>query len=268
MWESMDKKRVEFDSKKRFSSRVDNYIKFRPRYPHRIVSFLETENILKKDSKDLLLADIGSGTGILSELFLKNGYIVYGIEPNIEMRSAAEMLLKNYPNFHSIDGSAESSNMEDMSIDIITIGQAFHWFDQNKARREFLRILKPGGFVIIIWNRRKRSGSKFLEAYEDLLLKFGTDYKKISNIHIDFEGFYGTGKNFKTFKRKIFDNHQYLDYPGLKGRLLSTSYTPLGDHPNYNNMITELERVFNENNQNEVVKFDYETEVYYGQLYD
>jgi ubiquinone/menaquinone biosynthesis C-methylase UbiE len=261
----MDKKRFEIDPKQRFSSRVDNYIKFRPTYPDRIVSFLETEKILHKGSK---IADIGSGTGILSEIFLGNGNLVYGIEPNTEMRNAAEKLLKKYPNFHSIEGSAEATNIAEDSIDIITVGQAFHWFDHKKARKEFLKILKPEGFVVIIWNNRKRSGSKFLEAYENLLLIYGTDYKKVRNIQIDFGKFYGSEKQSQGYKRKIFDNYQTLDYPGLKGRLLSSSYTPLEDHPKFNNMITELEKIFKENNHNGVIKFEYETEVYYGQLYD
>jgi ubiquinone/menaquinone biosynthesis C-methylase UbiE len=123
----MVKKRFEIDPKRRFSSRVDNYSKFRPRYPQINISFLETEKILNKDSK---IADIASGTDILSELFLKIGNIVYGIEPNIDMRNTAECLLKKYSTFKSINGSAEATNMTEINIDIITIGQAFHWFDK------------------------------------------------------------------------------------------------------------------------------------------
>ena len=253
------------EPKKRFSSRADNYSKFRPSYPENIISFLQSEEVLNKDS---IIADIGSGTGILSELFLKNGNIVFGIEPNIDMRSTAEINLKNYQNFHSIDGSAESTNLEENSLNIVTVGQAFHWFEQAKARKEFKRILKLDGYVVIIWNNRKRSGSRFLEQYEDLLLTYGTDYKKISNIDIDFEQFYGIGKISEVYIREIFENYQYLDYTGLKGRLLSTSYAPLSGHPNYNNMITELKKIFEENNQNGLIRFDYETEVYYGQLYE
>ena len=261
----MNKKRLELNSKTRFSSRVENYKKFRPGYPEAIISFLEAKKILDENS---IIADIGSGTGILSELFLKNGNIVYGIEPNFDMRSAAERMLNEYSAFISIDGSAEFTTMKDHSVDIITVGQAFHWFDHEKTRKEFLRILKPQGFVVIIWNNRKRSGSTFLEAYEDLLLTYGTDYRKIRNIQIDFEKFYGTKKISQGYKREIFDNYQSLDYPGLKGRLLSSSYTPLDDHLNFNNMITELEKIFNDNNQNGVITFEYETEIYYGQLYD
>jgi ubiquinone/menaquinone biosynthesis C-methylase UbiE len=261
----MNKKSFDIDPKKRFSSRVGNYSNFRPGYPQAIIAFLKAEKILQKNS---IIADIGSGTGILSELFLKNGNIVYGIEPNIDMRNAAELFLKEYPEFHSIDGSAESTNLKENVVDIITVGQAFHWFDQRKARKEFKRILKPDGFVVIIWNNRKRTGSKFLEAYEELLLKYGTDYKKISKISIDFDKFYGIGKDSESYKKKQFVNYQLLDYPGLKGRLLSSSYTPLDNHPNYVNMIIELEKIFKENNRDGLIRFDYETEVYYGQLYD
>ena len=253
------------EPKKQFSSRADNYSKFRPSYPEDIISFLESEKVLSKDS---IIADIGSGTGILSELFLKNGNFVFGIEPNIDMRNAAELNLRKFQKFHSIDGSAEYTNMEEDSINIVTVGQAFHWFDQIKARKEFRRILKPEGFVVIIWNNRKRPGSKFLEAYEDLLLTYGTDYREISDIQIDFEKFYGIGKNSEGYIREVFGNYQLLNYPGLKGRLLSTSYAPLDDHPNYNRMITDLEQIFKINNQKGLVRFDYETEVYYGRLYE
>ncbi len=260
----MDRKRFEMEPKKRFSSRVDNYSKFRPSYPETIISFLESEKILYKDS---IIADIGSGTGILSELFLKNGNSVFGVEPNFDMRNAAELNLKEYEDFHSIDGSAECTTMEENTIDIITAGQSFHWFDQIKARKEFKRILGPEDYVVIVWNNRKRIGIKFLEQYEDLLVKFGTDYKIISDLQIDFEKFYGIGKNSEGVKREVFNNYQHLDYAGLKGRLLSTSYAPLDDHPNYNKMINDLEIIFQENNQNGLVRFDYETEVYYGRLY-
>ncbi|MFX1268184.1 MAG: class I SAM-dependent methyltransferase, partial [Promethearchaeota archaeon] len=170
----MPKKKFILDPKKRFSSRVENYIKFRPNYPSEIIKFLKEKKILIKDS---IIADIGSGTGILSEIFLKNGNVVYGIEPNADMRNAAEKLLENYSDFITVDGSAESTNLKGKSIDIITVGQAFHWFDIKQTQKEFRRILKEGGYVILIWNNRKKSDSGFSTEYEKFITKYGKDYK-------------------------------------------------------------------------------------------
>ncbi len=128
------------DSKKRFSSRVENYIKYRPSYPLGIIDFLKNERVLEKKS---IIADIGSGTGKLTKIFLKKRKKVYGVEPNGEMRHAAERLLKKYPNFVSINGSAEKTSLDNESVDVIIVGQAFHWFNINEAKSEFLRILKP-----------------------------------------------------------------------------------------------------------------------------
>ena len=250
----------EFNSKNRFSSRVENYIKYRPKYPQKIISFLENSDILLQES---VIADVGSGTGILSEIFLKNGNKVYGIEPNTEMRLAAERLLEKYPNFVSIDGSAEETGLKKNSIDIIIAGQAFHWFDQEKAKREFLRVLKPTGYVTLIWNRRKKSGTRFLVDYENVLLTYGIEYKKISNIKPKFDEFFGSET---AFKRVVFENYQELNYSSLEGRLLSSSYAPLKDHPNHEPMVKSLKDIYQQNQKNDMVILEYDTEVYYGQL--
>ena len=146
----------------RFSNRVENYVKYRPNYPKKIISFLEKEIGLSSSS---IIADIGSGTGISSEMFLKNGNIVYGVEPNKEMREAAERLLAEHPNFKSINGTAEDTTLAANSIDILSAGQAFHWFDVIKTEIEFKRILKNGGWVVLVWNERETNSSLFLKAY-------------------------------------------------------------------------------------------------------
>ena len=250
----------DLNSKNRFSSRVENYLKYRPKYPKEVISFLKKNEILSNSS---VIADIGSGTGILSELFLKNGNKVYGVEPNNEMRLAAERLLESYSNFMSIDGSAEYTGLKKSSIDLIIAGQAFHWFDQEKAKKEFLNILKPEGHVILIWNRRKKTGSEFLVDYENLLLTYGVEYNKIHNIKLNFNEFYGSER---VFKRVLFENYQELDYPGLEGRVLSSSYAPLKDHPNHEAMIRTLKQIFQHYQHKNKVLLEYETEVYYGQL--
>ncbi|UCD00954.1 MAG: class I SAM-dependent methyltransferase [Promethearchaeota archaeon] len=256
-------KKFKQDPKKRFSSRVERYIKYRPNYPPEIIKFLKEKKILSVNS---VIADIGSGTGILSELFLKGGNLVYGVEPNIDMRNAGEKLLSKYSNFISIDGSAESTALDPNSIDIITVGQAFHWFNLEKARLEFLRILKPGGWVILIWNRRKMHANEFLKEYEKFLLKYGTDYKAIEKRKLDFDNFFRGNKSEKKYKKAKFDNYQIFDYNGLKGRLLSTSYIPLDENPKYSKMLLDLKQIFEMHQEKGLIRFEYDTEVFYGQL--
>ena len=154
------------DSKQRFSNRVADYIRYRPGYPSAVRDVLRSECGLKSGH---VIADIGSGTGFLSELFLKNGNRVFGVEPNEAMRQAGEEYLASYDGFASVEGSAESTTLDDASVDFVTTGQAFHWFDQTAARSEFTRILKPSGWVVVIWNERLTDTTAFLRDYETLL---------------------------------------------------------------------------------------------------
>lgn len=248
-------------STERFSSRVENYIKYRPHYPPEIITHLENECGLNKAS---IIADVGSGTGISSELFLKFGCPVFGIEPNCEMRNAAENLLRNYPNFKSIEGTAESTGLENESVDFITAGQAFHWFDRKKARGEFKRILKPDGWVVLIWNDRQIDSTPFLKSYEELLLTHGTDYVQVNHRQIEdssIESFFAPNPIQKT----VFPNEQRFDYEGLKGRLLSSSYTPESG-PKFDAMLKELERIFRLHQERGQIVFKYDTLVFYGRL--
>lgn len=256
-------KKFKQDPKKRFSSRVEKYIKYRPGYPPEIIELLKEKKIYSANS---VIADIGSGTGILSEFFLKEGNLVYGVEPNIDMRNAAEKLLSKYLKFISIDGSAESTTLDPNNIDIITAGQAFHWFNLEKARLEFLRILKPEGWVVLIWNRRKKHTNEFLKEHEKFLLKYGTDYKAIEKSKLDFDKFFRGNKSDKIYERARFDNYQIFDYNGLKGRLLSTSYIPLDESPKYNKMLLDLKQLFKKYQKDGLIRFEYDTEVFYGQL--
>jgi len=252
----MGTKRYLEDPKKRFSSRVENYIKYRPNYPQEIIDFLKEKGILLKDS---IIVDIGSGTGILSEMFLKEGNTVYGVEPNLDMRKAGEKLLEKYRNFTSIEGSAESTGLEDKSVDIIAVGQAFHWFNLEQAKMEFKRILRPEGTVIIVWNNRRKSGNTFSGDYEKLMRKYGTDYNLVRKSETKIEDFF-------IYKKKMFYNYQKLDHSGLKGRFLSASYIPLEKGPKFNEMIRELKKVFKENQKNGFIILEYDTEVNYGVL--
>jgi ubiquinone/menaquinone biosynthesis C-methylase UbiE len=249
------------DSIKRFSTRVENYARYRPGYPREILSLLESECGLARSS---IIADIGSGTGILSELFLKNGNRVIGVEPNGAMRAAAERLLKGYRHFVSIDGTAESTTLEPKSVNFITAAQAFHWFDRNRARREFSRVLASGGWVVLIWNERRLESTPFLRACEALLLKYGTDYRQVrhENVTETLAEFFAPA----TFKLKSCENIQELDFEGLKGRVFSASYTPERGAANFDLMLANLREIFQENARNGVVAFEYDTRVFYGRL--
>jgi ubiquinone/menaquinone biosynthesis C-methylase UbiE len=210
-----------------------------------------------------VIADIASGTGIFTHLLLENGNHVFGVEPNLEMRSAAEQLLAGFANFTSIAATAEATTLPENSVDFITAAQAAHWFDLDKAGREFVRILKPAGWAVLLWNERRTNSTPFLRAYEQLLLTYGTDYREVRQQRITgrLEAFFG-----RSFQAKVFENHQEFDYEGLRGRLLSSSYVPQSGHPSYSAMLEDLRRLFDQHAANGTVIMAYETQVYYGQL--
>jgi SAM-dependent methyltransferase len=250
------------DPTTRFSSRVSDYAKYRPGYPSAVVSMLEAECGLTPESE---VADVGSGTGLLAELFLRHGNRVSGVEPNREMREAGEQLLAAYPNFVSVAGRAEETTLDDASVDFVVAGQAFHWFDPTGARREFARILRPEGWVVIVWNDRRTAGTPFLEDYERLLLEYGTDYKEVSVKYAEESSLAALFAPAAPLRR-TFDNEQVFDFDGLKGRLASASYTPQPGHPNFEPMIRELEALFRRHERAGRVVVTYDTKVFYGRL--
>lgn len=248
-------------SVERFTSRVETYAKYRPGYPVEIVDLLKRECGLTSES---IIADVGSGTGKLSEIFLANGNLVLGVEPNAAMRAVAEALFHDEPRFRSVEGTAEATTLAEASVDLITAGQAFHWFDPVKTRDEWVRILKPGGWAALIWNERLLQSTPFLNDYEQLMLEFGTDYKEVrhENAAAIIEGFFEPDE----FTAKSFSNTQVFDREGLHGRVRSSSYTPEPDHPNFAPMMQRLDAIFDKHQKNGYVNFDYETRVFYGQL--
>lgn len=243
----------------RFSDRVENYVRYRPGYPREIVVLLENEHGLTVDSS---VADLGSGTGISADLFLQAGCTVHAVEPNREMREAAERLLSHHAKFHSVAGSAEATTLPDQCVDFVIAAQAFHWFDALAVRKECDRLLKPGGWVVLIWNERQLDATPFLRAYENLLLKFSTDYATVRHENID------TGKLAQFFVgpyvTHTFANAQHFDFDGLKGRLLSSSYAPAKGHPRHEPMLDGLRRIFDKHQQDGSVTFSYDTKVHAG----
>jgi SAM-dependent methyltransferase len=250
------------DPKNRFSNRVADYLRYRPHYPEGVLDFLRSQSHLRSAHR---IADIGSGTGFLSELFLKNGNPVFGVEPNHEMREAGEQYLADYPRFTSIDGSAEATTLPASSVDFVTVGQAFHWFKPQPTRGEFARILRPDGRVAIVWNDRTLSTTGFAVSYEDLLVRFGTDYSRVRDSYPqtkDIRAFFGHEK----FLTHALPNFQHFDLESLRGRLRSSSYVPTEGHPNFAPMMSALDDLFAAHQQEGRVLMEFSTWVHAGQL--
>ena len=288
-------------SKQRFASTVDYYIKFRPSYPKDVLSILGDSYGLVSNST---IADIGSGTGIFTRLILENSSAstVWGVEPNDSMRKSAEDYLRTAVNtqqfghFVSINGSSESTGLPDHSVDLITAAQAFHWFDPKIFRTEALRILRRPGigancsWIALLWNMRQTERSDFMRAYDKLLRDYGTDYTRVRAENIVDEAiinFFRSDSNSNTptseltgsqrypFTRLLPHLHLYrlpnpvtMDWPFLRGRLLSTSYIPRaeGDPERYASMVQRAEQVFHVHARDGRVVFEADTLLYVGQL--
>lgn len=250
------------DATKRFSNRVADYVRYRPGYPPGVRDLLRAECGLRPGH---VVADIGSGTGFLSELFLRNGNRVFGVEPNQAMREAGEEYLASYDGFTSVNGSAEATTLEPASVDFVTAGQAFHWFDRDAARREFQRILKLDGWLVVVWNERLVEASSFVREYENLLRNFGTDYERVKENYpteVHMREFFSPNQ----YRASQLPNSQEFDFEGLAGRLRSSSFIPAPDAPNFAPMMAELRRIFDANHKDGRVRLEYSTHVYFGRL--
>jgi SAM-dependent methyltransferase len=250
------------NSTHRFSDRVENYILSRPSYPPQVLETLRQECGLTPTS---VVADVACGTGIFTRLLLENGNRVFGVEPNLDMREAANRLLASDPNFAgATDGVAEATSLPDRSVQFVTAAQAAHWFNLPEARREFVRILKPGGWIVLIWNQRLTDSTPFLRGYERLLKTFATDYEKVRHEHTTdgIASFFAP----EPYRLREFPMHQDFTYDALERRLLSSSYVPLEGHGNYTPMITELRNLFAAHQAEGHVRLDYTTRMYYAQV--
>jgi len=245
----------------RFSDRVENYVRYRPGYPAEVLDLLRVECGLRPSH---VVADVASGTGVFSRLLLENGNSVFAVEPNAEMREMGAHQLDGYDHLVSVAGTAEETTLGAASVDFVTAAQAAHWFDLPLARAEFARILKPGGWCVLIWNERRTSNTPFLREYEQLLLTYGTDYKEVRHERTTaiIQEFFAPASH----QEQVFDLRRQFDYEGTAGRLLSSSYAPLEGHPSHAPMMEELQRIFRAHATDNVVEFEYNTRVYYGKL--
>lgn len=249
-------------STERFGDRVESYRRHRPRYPRAVLDLLARECGLVRETE---IADIAAGTGLLTEIFLAHGNSVVAMEPNASMRRACAALTAQYPQLRCIDGTAESTGIPAHSVDMVTVGQAMHWFDLGRAHTEFLRILRPGGWCVVVDNQRRMHGGPFPDGYERILQKFGLDYEQVRNRYLRSEQlaqFFGQA----SLHRATLPNVQMFDLAGLTGRILSSSYMPQEGHPRYAAMVAEIEALFLRCAEGGHVRMEYECVVVYGQL--
>lgn len=246
----------------RFSNRVENYVRYRPSYPRDILPFLEINCHLLPNQT---IADIGSGTGLLTQLFLDHGNSVYAVEPNAAMRNAAEQRLSTYANFTSIAGRAEEIPLAADSVDFVTAGQAFHWFEPQPTRRAFQRILKANGWIVLIWNQRLET-TPLQRDYGQILSAYAPEYAAVN--HRNFSGIESLADFLSpgAFHLAEFENAQSFDFAGLQGRLMSSSYAPTPDQPEYAPLMQALQRIFDRYAVSGRVQFDYVTQLYYAQV--
>jgi SAM-dependent methyltransferase len=249
------------DPTQRFSNRVEDYARYRPGYPPQVLETLRRDCGLTPAA---VIADIGCGTGILSRLFCRGGNQVYGVEPNALMLDEASKSLREYPNFVPVLGQAETTTLKAGLVDFVAAAQSFHWFDPAVTRREFARILKPGGWVVLLWNERRMDATPFMVAYEQFLVRFGVDYHKVKPLwnKNSLPEFFGAS----GFRKAVFENVQVLDRGGLTGRILSASYMPHREHPSFPPMLGAIDNLFDDYQKDGQVRLEQETVMFYGLL--
>ena len=250
-------------STERFSNRVADYARCRPGYPAALGDWLVRHCGLKPGDA---AADIGCGTGLFTRELLRRGLRVHGVEPNGPMREAGAQALAEFgAAFSAHDGSGEATGLPDACVRLACAAQAFHWFDPVAARREFARILVPGGHAALIWNVRGED-SPFLRGYDALLQKHAPEYAKSgipaqANLDTITPFFAPAG-----FEQRNFDYAQHFDYDGLRGRLLSSSYAPAAGTPGHEPMLDDLRKLFDEHQHDGLVEFAYQTRAFVGVL--
>ena len=247
------------DSTKRFTDRVEDYARYRPSYPDAAIDYLKT--LCPPPGP---VVDVGFGTGLFTERLLLAGYIVTGLEPNRAMLEVGDAAMRRYENFASMPGTAERLPVAAGSFGMIVAAQSFHWFDPEPTRKAFARALRPGGWVSLIWNNRETDTTPFLVGYEAALNKYCPDYAKISATHAaeqEIEAFFAPDEVTK----RSFPNHQELDWDGVRGRMMSSSYVPKSG-PSHDALLGEVETLFQQEAKAGTVEVRYQTVLFSGQL--
>lgn len=258
----MASERAAHDPTERFGDRVADYARYRPGYPAAVTACLRERNWLWPGA---VVADIGAGTGISSALFLDAGCCVQAVEPNAPMRAAAKRLLGHRVRFQAIDGCAEATTLAADSIDLIAAGTAFHWFDTAATRIEFARILRVRGHVVLFWNLRRHDG--FMHEYQAVLSAHCPGYGEVESgrraDETSIRAFFGAG----FLETVAFANAQRLDFDGLLGRVLSSSYAPKPGAAAYAALHAALRGLFDRSAIDGRVTLDYDTRLYVGRMH-
>jgi len=249
------------DARSLFNGKASIYSRYRPDYPKDLLKMLEKETGF---NRNWIVADIGSGTGIMSRLFLENGNHVYCIEPNDDMRSESIKLTSSFLKCKVLKGTAENTGLDTDSIDIIVAGQSFHWFDPVAAKKEMTRVLKPGGFAALIWNNRSERENSLSKEYDYICSKYSHNYQGTGNSRIESDTFITFFHN--GFKKFETPNYQKLNLDGILGRYFSTSYALQPQDPEYGDAVESLKKLFRKFEKNGYATMEYETQIFLGQL--
>ena len=249
------------DSNEPLSARVENYVRYRPGYPRGVLDLLRAGCSF---APRWVVADLGSGSGNLTRLFLENGHAVFAIEPHPQMRAAGERLLRSHPGFVSVAGSAENTSLAEGSVDLVVAGQAFHCFDPVGCKRECRRIVRAPHRVALVWNVFRVAASPLLASYERLLQRYALDPAAGTLRVVAPDDVLAAFFAPEGYEHASLPNAQVFDFAGLQGRLLSVASLPELGHPAYAAMLAELRSVFDAHQSEGHVTFTYDTVVYYG----
>lgn len=244
-----------------FTGRSGSYARYRPDYPAELVRTLKDKHGLTPDS---VVADMGCGPGILSRLFLENGNHVFCVDPNDDMLQMAEKYLSAFTGASFLKGFAEKTSLGSGSVDFITAGQAFHWFEPAGTRAEFRRILRDGGQVVLVWNERDSTPGTFNQAYDAICRKYSPAYHKSGSLAFedyDPRNFFNPGLNLYSFS-----NPRKMDFEAVMGRYSSASYAISEDDRNYADMVAEFMDAFQKFGNGLSVTMEYTTKMYVGTI--
>ena len=252
---------VEKDSKKFYSGKQDDYSKYRPTYPIELFDFLSKEyNIKNKE-----LVELGAGTGIFSKIVSSYCQKLYYVEPNADMINKGKDFCKDCSNIEFINKSAESTELPEKSVDMILAVQSFHWFDKTNVKKEVNRILKPNGDFAIIWNDWEADNNTFGKEYFSYISTWNNKLtgKKYQHKNVDDrKNFFQNGK-YKTYTFSHSKNYTLNMVIGLSKSL---SYAPKEGDEYYNEFIEGIIDIFNKYKKDDIVRFDFNTEMYIGKI--
>jgi SAM-dependent methyltransferase len=246
----------------RFTDRVESYRRYRPGYPAAALAWIAVRTDLGPGS---VVADVGAGTGILTASLLELGCAVRAVEPNDAMRAALVEALGDRADLTVHAGRAEDTGLPDDSVDLVAAAQAFHWFDAERSRAEFRRILRPPRHVALLWNDRRLAGDPFMVGYEEVLAGHCPEYRTVrwnDATEDDIEPFFAPD----TMEIHVEDNSQWLDWDALHGRLLSSSYVPRPGTPAHDALMKDMRALFDARAREGLVHMLYDTRVYLGRV--